>query len=503
MLRERIPGYASIRASLPQRRPKLVPAVSAAQLAAEAPAQPGFFGKLPARGDFVGRRLDQAFRTEFDGWLQRAIATSKRQLGTAWLPAYLNTPIWRFVLGPGLCGAAPTLGVLMPSVDRVGRYFPLVIAAQLPGCLSPGTMFHSARTWFDAAEQLILRSLDDDFDFDSFDADVVAMGVPTYARAGDEGRGGGLRMDLQDSGDMGATYAQILDQVLMGNNVQFSLWWTLGSERVRPSVLLSAGLPAPANFAAFLDGQWDEWGWARPGDGQATLEDMPVLMLKPVTALPSAGRTHPGTKRKVNEDAMLLRADLGLWAVADGVGGHEAAAEASQTVIAHLDGFLAPLSFGGAVDDVRELLEGANAALRARAATIAERAITASTIVVLLAYGGHFCLLWSGDSRGYRLRDGRLECLTKDHALSKGGAVTHAVGAEETLFLEHVHGKLEPGDCFMLCSDGLIKALGDEEIAVAMAGTQMDRMADTLLQDALVSGARDNVTVAVVLNPHA
>ena len=107
--------------------------------------QPGFFGKLPARGDFVGRRLDQAFRTAFDEWLQKSIATSKRQLGTAWLPAYLNAPIWRFVLGPNLCGSMPTLGVMMPSVDRVGRYFPLVIAAQLPGCLSPGTMFQSAR----------------------------------------------------------------------------------------------------------------------------------------------------------------------------------------------------------------------------------------------------------------------------------------------------------------------------------------------------------------------
>ena len=279
------------------------------------------------------------------------------------MPAYLNTPIWRFVLGPGLCGPVPTLGVLMPSVDRVGRYFPLVIAAQLPGCLSPGSMFQTARPWFDAAEQLILQSLEDDLDLAAFDADVMAIGVPAYARAGDDGRSSALRMDLREGGDMAPTYAQILDQVLMGNNVPFSLWWTQGSDKVRPSVLLSTGLPAPANFAAFLDGQWDEWGWARPGDGQATLEDMPVLMLKPVAALPSAGRTHPGTKRTVNEDAMLLRPDVGLWAVADGVGGHEAAAAASRTVVEHLDGFLSPLSFGSAVDELRDLLTAANTAL--------------------------------------------------------------------------------------------------------------------------------------------
>ena len=467
--------------------------------------QPGFFGKLPARGDFVGRRLDQAFRTGFDEWLQKSIATSKRQLGGAWMPAYLNTPIWRFVLGPNLCGEVPSLGVMMPSVDRVGRYFPLVLAAQLPGCLSPGTVFHSARAWFEAAEQLILTTLDDSFDFEAFDADVLAIGVPNYARAGDEARSGALRLDLHEQGDMSPTYARILDQVLMGNNVPFSLWWTQGSDRVRPSVLLSPGLPAPANFAAFLDGEWDEWGWERPGAGAATLEDMPILLLRPVSHLPAAGRTHPGTKRRVNEDALLLRGDLGVWAVADGVGGHEAAAEASRTVVEHLEQMLTPLSFTSAVDEMREVLQAANAALRTRAAGMSDSAIVASTVVVLLAYAGHFCLMWSGDSRGYRLRGGRLECLTTDHALTKGGVVTHAVGAEATLFVEHVHGKLEPDDCFLLCSDGLVKALQDEDIedllGTSLPGGSVDHAVDGLLQEALVAGARDNVTVAVVFNP--
>ena len=496
MLSERLRGWVGTGS---RRAPPSV-RMSAAQARDDATPVPGFFGKLPARGDFVGRRLDQAFRTCFDEWLQKSVATSKRQLGAAWLPAYLNTPCWRFVLGPGLCGPAPTLGVLMPSVDRVGRYFPLVIAAQLPGCLSPGSLFQTARPWFDEAEEVILRSLDDDFDFDHFDVDVAAIGVPAYARAGEDHRSGTLRLDLREGADLSPTYAQILDQVVMGAGVAFSLWWTLGSDRVSPSVLLSNGLPTPANFAAFLDGQWDEWGWERPG-GAATLNDLPVLMLKPATSLPSAGRTHPGTRRKINEDAILLRGDIGLWAVADGVGGHERAEEASRTVVEHLDGFLSPLSFGGAVDELRELLDVANATLRARAAGIANGAVMASTIVVLLTYGGHYCLLWSGDSRGYRMRGGVLECLTTDHAQSKGGAVTHAVGAEEALFVEQVHGELEPGDRFVLCSDGLIKALDDDEIAAGLAGAEVDHMADTLLQNALVSGAKDNVSVVTVLNP--
>jgi type VI secretion system protein ImpM len=476
--------------------------VEQAAMAKPAPPQPGFFGKLPARGDFVGRRLDQAFRTGFDEWLQRSIATSQRQLGSAWLPAYLNTPIWRFVLGPGLCGDAPTLGVMIPSVDRVGRYFPLVLAAQLPGCLTPGTLFHSARDWFDAAERLILTALDDDFDFDSFDRRVLDIGVPPYVRAGDNAPSQAVRLDLNADGDMASTYAHILDRVLMGNNVAFSLWWTLGSDTVRASVLLGSGMPAPPNFAAFLDGRWDEWGWERPG-GSTTIDEFPLLLLRPLVALPSAGRTHPGTRRPHNEDALLLRPDLGIWAVADGVGGHDAADVASRIVVEQLDELLSPLSFRSAVDEVIGLLTDANTTLRHRAAMINDTAVVASTVVVLLTYAGHFCVLWSGDSRAYRYSDGKLERLTHDHAVSKGGMVTHAIGAAQDAFIETVHGTIEPGDMFLLCSDGIIKALDDGDLAVALAGREPGPVVDGLIHDSLVAGAQDNITAVVVCSPES
>ena len=469
----------------------------------EPQAAPGLFGKLPAKGDFVSRRLDPAFLDGFDQWLQRCTAVSKRQLGAAWLPAFLNTPIWRFVLGPGLLGDLPTAGVLIPSVDRVGRYFPLVLAVQLPGCLSPGTLFHGARAWFDAAEAVILTSLDDDFDFDRFDAAVQALGLPPYARAGMGGgnAAGTLRFGLDPDGDMTAAYGYILDQVLIGSKTGFSLWWTLGSDKVKASVLLSADMPAPTNFAAFLDGNWGDWGWERPAEGQATLAEMPLLLLKPTKTLPSAGRSHPGTRRKQNEDAYLMLPDLALWAVADGVGGHDAAGFASQTVVEHLGLMLAPLSFGSAVEEVRERLGEANDALRQRALTIGDTAIVASTVVVLLIYAGHYCIVWSGDSRAYRWRKGELECLTTDHALGKGGMVTHALGAAAELFVDTAHGPVEPGDRFLLCSDGVIKVLDDGELASSLADTSPERIVEAVIQDCLVGGARDNITAVVVINP--
>jgi len=469
---------------------------------AVAPPEPGFFGKLPARGDFVSRRLDDTFRHAFDTWLQNSIATSKRQLGTAWLPAYLNTPIWRFVLGPGLCGEAPSAGVMIPSVDRVGRYFPLIVAAQMPGCLSPGSLFHSARAWFDAAEKLILTVLDDGFDFDAFDRAVQSLGVPRYAHAADRSKGPAIRLDLNEAGDMSQTYVHILDRVLMGSGVEFSLWWTTGSDKVRASVLLGAGMPPPANFSAFLDGNWSEWGWERPGGAEAVLDDMPLLFLKPSTPLPSAGRTHPGTRRKINEDAMLLRADLGLWAVADGVGGHQAAADASRIVVERLDQLLPPLSNRSMVDDVIELLQAANAALREKATTIADTAVVASTVVVLLVYGGQYCALWSGDSRAYLLRGGKLACLTRDHAIGMGSMVTHAVGAAHEAVIDTVHGPIEPGDTFLLCSDGIVKALDDEDLAHALSrAATIGAAVEALIQESLVAGAADNITAVIVRNP--
>jgi type VI secretion system protein ImpM len=464
---------------------------------------PGFFGKIPARGDFVSRRLDPSFRSGIDDWLQRCTDVSRRQLGTAWLESYLNTPVWRFVLGPGLLCDSASAGVMIPSVDRVGRYFPLILAVQLPGCRSPATLLHAARDWFDAAEAVILTVLDDEFDFETFDTAVLHLGLPPYSRSDADRGAGALRLGLDANGDMTGAYGQILDQVLVGSKVGFSLWWTLGSDKVRASVLLGSGMPGPTSFAAFLDGKWSEWGWKRPAEGETTLQDMPLLMLKPVVVMPSAARTHPGTRRKRNEDAFLLRPEVALWAVADGVGGHDAAQAASREVVEHLEKMLPPLSFGSAVEELRELLGEANASLRARAAVIADSSIVASTVVVLMVYGGHFCLLWSGDSPAYRWRNGEIQRLTKDHVTKLGGQVTHAVGAEAELFIDVVKDRVEPGDRFLLCSDGVVKVLDDLALQELLTEADPGRLVDAIMDDCLVAGAKDNITAVVVMTPPA
>ncbi len=90
----------------------------------------GFYGKLPSHGDFLRRRVSDAFVGVWDGWLQECLTASRASLGDRWLDIYLTSPVWRFACAAGVCGRSPVIGVMAPSVDRVGRYFPLTLVAE-------------------------------------------------------------------------------------------------------------------------------------------------------------------------------------------------------------------------------------------------------------------------------------------------------------------------------------------------------------------------------------
>lgn len=129
----------------------------------------GWYGKLPALGDFASRRLPPGFISAWDDWLQRSLAASRRVLGERWLDRYLQSPVWRFLLGPGTCGDGAWAGVLMPSTDRVGRYFPLTIAAPVPWQGDALAQLVAAQAWFDTIEQAALSVLDVHFTPDALD----------------------------------------------------------------------------------------------------------------------------------------------------------------------------------------------------------------------------------------------------------------------------------------------------------------------------------------------
>ena len=227
----------------------------------------------------------------------------------------------------------------------------------------------------------------------------------------------------------------------------------------------------------------------------------------------SEAATHPGTVRPRNEDAYVNRADIGLWAVADGAGGHGAGDVASAAVAAALSDLPRGLSASELLAQVRLRLGAVHADLRQRAAAAGPGRIIASTVVILLARGGHYACLWAGDSRAYLLREGTLTRLTRDHSLvqemveagmlrdaeaeshPQANVITRAVGAAGELEMEKASARIAPGDLFLLCSDGLFKALPESEIATVLAAGEG---AQALVEAALLRGARDNVTAVAV-----
>jgi serine/threonine protein phosphatase Stp1 len=230
----------------------------------------------------------------------------------------------------------------------------------------------------------------------------------------------------------------------------------------------------------------------------------------------SAVRTHAGAVRLRNEDAVLERPEIGLWAVADGAGGHQCGDYASGRVIAALGNLSPPPSTGQLIDDVRTRLSRVNQELREKAADIGPRAMICSTVVVLLIAGARGCCLWAGDSRCYLLRAGALRQVSRDHSyvqnlVDRGEiqpeaaadhplahVVTNLLGATDSLALEERWNPLASGDILLLCSDGLCRALADREIAAILLDHPVERAADQLMESALSRGARDNVSVVVV-----
>lgn len=235
----------------------------------QAGAHIGLHGKLPAHGDFLTRRLTREFVQGWDDWLQRAIASSQEQLGGQWLDIYLTSPLWRFVLSPGVVDNQAWAGVLMPSVDSVGRYFPLTLARPMPELASPAEMLVRGGPWFAALEEIALSGLGEGVDVDSLDQALLeheavpVSGVPAVGVALEFSRPVMVPLDNTAPNPL-ISFPFLLDSFLQQRLPSYSLWWSTGSERVIPNFSVSSHLPPPQCFAGMLDGQWQNWNWNTP-----------------------------------------------------------------------------------------------------------------------------------------------------------------------------------------------------------------------------------------------
>jgi len=236
----------------------------------------GFFGKLPAHGDFIHRGLPTHCINVWDEWLQSVVGASQEQLGEQWLDVYLTSPIWRFAFSPGVIDEHIWAGISLPSVDRVGRYFPFSILSCAPASVPATALLSDNNPWFEAIEQAALEALDGQLLIDGLAERLQAVPLATtsrYRRGRPEQGGERSVIALEDEArGPESVYPYFLDSCLLATRPCYSLWSTAGSDRVEPCVATASGLPPVASAAAMLTGQWRDWQWDQPYQARREME---------------------------------------------------------------------------------------------------------------------------------------------------------------------------------------------------------------------------------------
>ena len=241
-----------------------------------------------------------------------------------------------------------------------------------------------------------------------------------------------------------------------------------------------------------------------------------VFSMSRIFSFTSVDKAHQGIVRTLNEDALLSRPDSGLWVVADGMGGHEAGEVASQMIVSDLDSLPDRAYVSDLVDDVEDTLLLVNQKLRMHSIENLNGVTVGSTVVCLILKEAIGVVLWVGDSRLYRLRDGQLEQLTKDHSevqaqIDRGelteeqaehssikNMLSRAIGPFEELDVDVNAFPINSDDLFLLCSDGLYNELSANELQKILQSEKLNKLPDKLMSECLDKAAKDNVSFIAV-----
>lgn len=232
----------------------------------------GWYGKIPATGDFITRRMPPAFSESWDRWLQSAIAGSRDRLGGRWRDTFLSMPIWRFVLSPGMLTSNAWAGIMAPSVDAVGRYFPLAVASALPSASLDivGTLM-GAQSWFDDIETIALSAIAPAADPAAIDAAIVQKPFLNEWLRFPEGRDDTVPIRSAKPQmlwvPLGARTGPAAPREVLELAARLAeptaAWLAEESEMFGRCVLLCEALPPAEQYCAMMDGRWVERGWGR------------------------------------------------------------------------------------------------------------------------------------------------------------------------------------------------------------------------------------------------
>jgi type VI secretion system ImpM family protein len=486
-------------------------------------ASVGFFGKLPGAGDFVQRRLPAGFVERWDRHFEQAVYASREALGEGWAQAYRASPTWRFLLAPQVCGESAWAGVFGPAEDRVGRSFPMVLAAPLEPtrveallCAGPG--------WFDALARVHAQGQRGaPLDAEGFDALVATLPgpgelapLPADPVADVDFRlAGHWRLPLPARA-VDAPALAALWQRLAGEGGRWCLWWSEGAARVPPAILATRGLPAPEAYAGFLDAAHAS-AWRTPAGAPAPAAEAVVAVAEPRVVAPVARRdaeedvTVPGIVRQAQRTASpvppasetelsvqtapgaaVVRHPAGaLTLVAADVGAPDPrrrAAAAAAGVGAEL----------GAADEAAPGTHALRARLMALHPLLSHGRVGEDGAVVAARMAGTQAgLLRIGAAGAWHWRAGRLRPLFGggpmhasaaagdglDDLLFGGDAfAAPGLGADGTPSCEQVACELLPGDRLVLLAGAAHAQLSQATLAQALAGTSPEEAQARLAQ---------------------
>ncbi|MBI3898994.1 MAG: type VI secretion system-associated protein TagF [Gammaproteobacteria bacterium] len=228
----------------------------------------GLFGKVPQQADYVSHHLPESFTEYWHHWLQSAMSVSREQLGERWLDFYLTSPIWHFAISPGVFGHQAAVGVLIPSIDEVGRYLPLTVA-HVHATHQPWPAYLKGGDWYRAAQDVALSALNEQTSYTQLIGALESLQAPPFppvpyyeTQHANHGLGKGYCVSAPADQAREQLTASLLDVTYTRLLNSYSVWWTDGSAHVEPCLLISANLPEAGQFAAMLDGQWQRWHWS-------------------------------------------------------------------------------------------------------------------------------------------------------------------------------------------------------------------------------------------------
>ena len=228
----------------------------------------GLFGKLPAHGDFIQRNLPAGFINVWDEWLQHFVAGTKEQLADNWLDVYLTSPLWRFVLSEGVVDENSWAGIMIPSVDRVGRYYPFSIVKKLSQTVNPFEFIQQQSSWYKEIEDLALSALDGEVLLDDLVEALAVMEVThvsDYSRSGFNVESDGIQFDMEfEEQSSSSVYPLLLDATMTKMFQSYSVWHTTGSNYVKPCLFTSQGMPSVQKMPSMLNGDWQGCNWNQP-----------------------------------------------------------------------------------------------------------------------------------------------------------------------------------------------------------------------------------------------